>query len=221
MLPKLSDALRSQLQQSKLSEKVNYLLELGSQAILGSSLSNNKNDHKSSASTLAASQGPNTTDEKCDNQAKRKRSFENSNNSSNDENCGTEVNTNKRHKASRLGHYSKKRRVVQPYCFLNSKALQRHKKRYNIKVCTSTTTDEDAIEESQSSIEDENTSDSEVFEEEEEEVVGDEDNEDCDDMFAGEKPTKESTPRNKSNRKVEKEILPVSFLFIAVKKIVI
>ena len=139
LLPKLTDALRTQLQQCKLSAKVNELLDRATQAIAATHFSDNKNESKSSQSTIANNEQMNSiTNDKENNQGKRKRSINVSNNSSNDDTASFSRNAMRK----RLVHSTKKRRILEPYCFLSTKALQRHKYRYYAKTSTGTS-DED------------------------------------------------------------------------------
>lgn len=120
----------------------------------------------------------------------------------------------------RTSHWSKKRRILEPYCFLSAKALHRHRLRhgYRLSPCAigrqvdfKSQEDEDDDDDEWSNSSTDATSVTE----------GDTENAECDqdcayenekELFNGEKPAKESTPRNKSQdmEKIRTPILPVS-----------
>ena len=101
--------------------------------------SDHKDESKSSPSTVANNEQMNSiTNDKENKQGKRKRSINVSNNSSNEDTASFSRNAMRK----RLVHSTKKRRILEPYCFLSTKALQRHKYRYYGKASTGTS-DED------------------------------------------------------------------------------
>lgn len=211
ILPKLTDAVRAQLQNRTLSEKVNELLELFS-----SQLNSSKNDSKTNTSLPSATT---TTGEAHVNSDKENTNKKRKRNSTGNDDVATTSHTKaskQKVPALRLGHFSKKRRILEPYCFLSSKVLKHHKRRPYKRFSTADEQEEDDEEEEYNDEEDEDWTQSSLEDGESEyETVDDEgDNvtEIFDETFGGEIPVNESTPRNKSDRKsgLPTPIIPVS-----------
>lgn len=203
LLPQLTDEMRAQLQQCKLSAKVNELLDRAIQTLATMHSSNYKHESKSSISTTINNEEViSISNDKENHHGKRKRSTEVSNNSSNEEIASHHKNATRKH----FVHSTKKRRILEPYCFLSSKALQRHKQRFYAKILTGTSDEDVTLEDeddegwSNSSLEESATISSDA-----------EDDDSKNKVFEGEKPTKESTPRSKQDKNGDlvAPILPV------------
>uniref|UniRef100_A0A1I8PCD0 Uncharacterized protein n=1 Tax=Stomoxys calcitrans TaxID=35570 RepID=A0A1I8PCD0_STOCA len=215
-LAKLNKNVRFEFQRLKLSEKVSELLDRAIYNLCQDEQNSNAKDDLPIQQT--ANSGPNTSNsinsDKENNNIgkKRKRICDQSNN----EEAGD--SKTKESPSSRISNYAKKRRVLEPYCFLSAKALQKNRRRkffLRLSPCTAprdfdtktgNVEDDDDDEWSSSGLEDVT-----VESDGDDDEVGDEYvNENENELFNGEKPRKESTPRSKSQDidKLRAPILP-------------
>lgn len=204
-MPKLTDTIRSELEECNLSEKVNKLIELVTQGTQVATTTS-KSDHNSGASLQSTA----ITEENNTKSTKRKRNINSNSSSSN-----FESGTDKRDKVtSQLRHYSKKRRVLQPYCFLSNKSSKRYKRCHDLNRSTTSTDKEENVE-SLTSNDDDHVNNSDYSGNT---GSGDEEN-----IFGGDKPAKESTPHPKFHKKTDlvTPILPVSVTYIHICKYII
>ncbi|XP_075155554.1 multi sex combs [Haematobia irritans] len=206
---KQNNEFRFEFQRLKLSEKVCKLLDRECQH-------EQITEGDTATDLQTATAGPNTSnsinsDKENNNIGRKRKRTCDTNQSNNDENVDSKT---KGSPSSRLGNYAKKRKMVEPYCFLSSKSLQRHRRRkqfLRLSPCTAAKKidakygkDEDDEEWSSSSYEDITTESDDETEE-----IGDDDL-NGNDLFNGAKPTKESTPRSRSQDrdKLRGPILP-------------
>lgn len=225
-LPKLGNDLRFEFQRLKLSEKVSALLDRAVHTLRTSqeqiaSVKGVSPTLQTSASGPQTSNSINSDKENNNNVKKRKRTCD-TNHSHNDELSGD--NKTKDSSSHRLKHWSKKRRVLEPYCFLSSKALQRHKRRNYFrstlsglgKTIETKTEDEEGAEDDGEEWSNSSTEDF-TGESEGDDAEDQDDEYNCEqgsDLFNGNRPAKESTPRNKSqDSNMRAPILPVSEQF--------
>ncbi|XP_061390122.1 serine-rich adhesin for platelets [Musca vetustissima] len=224
-LPKLSNDVRFEFQRLKLSEKVAVLLErtADNHQEIASVKNASSNLQTSAGSGKQTSNSINSDKENNGNGKKRKRPHDLNHSHNNDISGDTKTKDSPSYRTS---HWSKKRRILEPYCFLSAKALQRHRLRYNIclspcamgrRVDLKSHDDRDGGDDDDEEDEDEDdewsNSCSEITTETE---AGDTEDTECDpacsngkELFNGEKPSKESTPRNKTQEeKIRTPILP-------------
>lgn len=220
-IPKLGNDVRFEFHRLKLSEKVSFLLdrtvEVDNKAESTSTTSVSPNLQTSAGSAKQTGNSINSDKENNGNGKKRKRPHDLNHSYNNDISGDTKTKVSP---SCRTSHWSKKRRILEPYCFLSAKALQRHRLRhgYRLSPCAigrqvdfKSQEDEDDDDDEWSNSSTDATSVTE----------GDTENGECDldcayenekELFNGEKPAKESTPRNKSQdtEKIRTPILPVS-----------